>query len=182
VAASLGQLDLEEGLRSARPAEPLLLVDLNGFKANNDTFGHPAGDALLVRLATALEQAMAGHGGSAYRLGGDEFCISCPDRTRPRPSWSAPPTSGWTAATTPTAGRRADPRGGARHLRLRRLHRRDLPHPHAPRRTVPEAVAELRRVAGSRFDPAVVDAFSEQVVELVWPPAPAPARVSGGAR
>jgi hypothetical protein len=53
VAASLGQLDLEEGLRSA----------------------HPAGDALLVRLATALEQAMAGHGGNAYRLGGDEFCI-----------------------------------------------------------------------------------------------------------
>jgi HD-GYP domain-containing protein (c-di-GMP phosphodiesterase class II) len=43
-------------------------------------------------------------------------------------------------------------------------------------------VAELRRVAGSRFDPAVVDAFSEQVVELVWPSAPAPARVSGGAR
>jgi HD-GYP domain-containing protein (c-di-GMP phosphodiesterase class II) len=56
------------------------------------------------------------------------------------------------------------------------------PRPHAPRRTIPDAVAELRRVAGSRFDPAVVDAFSEQVVELVWPSAPAPARVSGGAR
>jgi diguanylate cyclase (GGDEF)-like protein len=52
-----------------------MLFDLNGFKGYNDTFGHPAGDALLVRLATALDQAMTDHGGSAYRLGGDEFCI-----------------------------------------------------------------------------------------------------------
>jgi HD-GYP domain-containing protein (c-di-GMP phosphodiesterase class II) len=41
-------------------------------------------------------------------------------------------------------------------------------------------VAEPRRGSGSQFDPAVVDAFSELVVELVWPSAPAPARVSGG--
>ena len=32
------------------------------------------------------------------------------------------------------------------------------------------------------FDPAVVDAFSELVVELAWPTAPAPSEVSGGAR
>jgi HD-GYP domain-containing protein (c-di-GMP phosphodiesterase class II) len=41
-------------------------------------------------------------------------------------------------------------------------------------------VAELRHGSGSQFDPAVVDAFSELVVELVWPSAPASARVSGG--
>jgi diguanylate cyclase (GGDEF)-like protein len=72
--------DLEEKLKVASPARPvlLLLFDLNGFKAYNDTFGHPAGDALLVRLARALEQAMAAHGGCAYRLGGDEFCILAP--------------------------------------------------------------------------------------------------------
>jgi two-component system, cell cycle response regulator len=52
-----------------------MLLDLNGFKAYNDTFGHPAGDALLIRLADALDQAMTDHGGSAYRLGGDEFCV-----------------------------------------------------------------------------------------------------------
>jgi hypothetical protein len=73
-------------LREASPARPLLLFDLNGFKAYNDAFGHPAGDALLIRLATALEAAMAEHGGCAYRLGGDEFCILAavdPDATTP---------------------------------------------------------------------------------------------------
>jgi diguanylate cyclase (GGDEF)-like protein len=69
--------DLDHGLKQASPARPLLLMlfDLNGFKAYNDTFGHPAGDALLIRLAGALDQAMTNHGGSAYRLGGDEFCV-----------------------------------------------------------------------------------------------------------
>jgi diguanylate cyclase (GGDEF)-like protein len=69
--------DLDKGLKEATPARPLLLMlfDLNGFKAYNDTFGHPAGDALLIRLAKALEQAMGEHGGCAYRLGGDEFCV-----------------------------------------------------------------------------------------------------------
>jgi diguanylate cyclase (GGDEF)-like protein len=71
------KVDLERGLREASPASPLLLMlfDLNGFKGYNDTFGHPAGDALLIRLATALDTAMTQLGGSAYRLGGDEFCI-----------------------------------------------------------------------------------------------------------
>jgi diguanylate cyclase (GGDEF)-like protein len=76
------KLDLERGLKDASPARPLLLIlfDLDGFKAYNDTFGHPAGDALLVRLAGALEAAMAQHAGTAYRLGGDEFCIlACVD-------------------------------------------------------------------------------------------------------
>ncbi|HVE67968.1 MAG TPA: HD domain-containing phosphohydrolase [Solirubrobacteraceae bacterium] len=67
--------DLESEIAAARPDAPLavLLLDLNGFKAYNDTFGHPAGDRLLVRLAAELDRAVAGHG-AAYRLGGDEFC------------------------------------------------------------------------------------------------------------
>jgi diguanylate cyclase (GGDEF)-like protein len=69
--------DLDHGLKQVSPAKPLLLMlfDLNGFKAYNDSFGHPAGDALLIRLASALGAAMAEHGGCAYRLGGDEFCV-----------------------------------------------------------------------------------------------------------
>ena len=71
------KVDLDKGLKEASLERPLLLLlfDLNGFKGYNDTFGHPAGDALLIRLATALEEATGAHGGSAYRLGGDEFCV-----------------------------------------------------------------------------------------------------------
>jgi diguanylate cyclase (GGDEF)-like protein len=67
--------ELEAELADAPAAESavLVLLDLDGFKDYNDTFGHPAGDALLVRLGSRLEEAVAGCG-SAYRLGGDEFC------------------------------------------------------------------------------------------------------------
>ena len=51
-----------------------MLCDLNGFKAYNDTFGHPAGDALLARLGAALAREIGGKG-RAYRIGGDEFCV-----------------------------------------------------------------------------------------------------------
>ena len=43
------------------------------------------------------------------------------------------------------------------------------PRPHAAQLPIPKAVAELRRCAGTQFDPAVVDALSELVVELLWP-------------
>ncbi len=66
-------VDLEEVCLNARPAT-LAFFDLNGFKRYNDAYGHGAGDALLVRLAGALRLVAAGHG-SAYRLGGDEFCL-----------------------------------------------------------------------------------------------------------
>ena len=52
----------------------LALFDLDGFKVYNDSFGHPAGDALLARLAERLH-AFAARQGRAYRLGGDEFCL-----------------------------------------------------------------------------------------------------------
>ena len=51
-----------------------MLYDLNGFKRYNDTFGHPAGDALLERLSDKLSASVAAHG-TAYRMGGDEFCV-----------------------------------------------------------------------------------------------------------
>jgi two-component system cell cycle response regulator len=56
----------------------LVLFDLNGFKLYNDSFGHPAGDALLTRLARNLE-ASVGENGCAYRMGGDEFCVLLDD-------------------------------------------------------------------------------------------------------
>jgi two-component system, cell cycle response regulator len=68
-------LDLEAAL-AARPAEDQVLAffDLDGFKAYNDSFGHPAGDDLLTRLGGQLAVAMAPYG-KGYRLGGDEFCV-----------------------------------------------------------------------------------------------------------
>jgi diguanylate cyclase (GGDEF)-like protein/putative nucleotidyltransferase with HDIG domain len=51
----------------------LVMFDLDGFKLYNDTFGHPAGDALLQMIGSDLAAAVE-DGGGAYRLGGDEFC------------------------------------------------------------------------------------------------------------
>ena len=71
--------DLEEHMRGASRNRPLTLtvLDLDGFKRYNDTFGHPAGDALLARLGQSLASAVAPRG-AAYRLGGDEFCALLP--------------------------------------------------------------------------------------------------------
>lgn len=52
----------------------LAMFDLDGFKAYNDAFGHPAGDALLSRLGRRLA-IFAGPHAATYRLGGDEFCL-----------------------------------------------------------------------------------------------------------
>jgi two-component system cell cycle response regulator len=66
------------------PPSLLLLLDLNGFKNYNDTFGHPAGDALLMRLANALAAAVEPYAGRAYRPGGDEFCVLAGDAAQRR--------------------------------------------------------------------------------------------------
>jgi two-component system cell cycle response regulator len=323
--------DLEQGLKEASPAKPLLLMlfDLNGFKGYNDTFGHPAGDALLLRLAKALDAAMTDHRGCAYRLGGDEFCVLAavePDNTTPIVAAASKAlsehgagfsiTASYGAILLPqesqdvteamrlvdqrmygqkTSARRSperqtrdvllralqerNPELAQRHAEVARLvvavaERMGLPHdertqlrqaaelhdvgkmgipeellhkpapldaeewafvrrhpligeriigaapalapaarlvrstherfdgsgypdglagdqiplgariiavcdaftamissrPFAAQRTVPEAIAELRQCVGTQFDPAVVDLFSEMVVELVWPP------------
>jgi two-component system cell cycle response regulator len=65
--------DLHERLESGEAAV-LMLLDLDGFKAYNDTFGHPAGDALLARIAQKLTVEVAS-AGEVYRIGGDEFCV-----------------------------------------------------------------------------------------------------------
>ncbi|AWV17506.1 MULTISPECIES: bifunctional diguanylate cyclase/phosphodiesterase [unclassified Methylobacterium] len=52
----------------------LLLIDLDRFKAVNDTFGHGVGDRLLVTVAARL-RALAGASGFVARLGGDEMAV-----------------------------------------------------------------------------------------------------------
>jgi two-component system, cell cycle response regulator len=68
--------DLRKQLTLASVQSPrvLAMFDLDGFKRYNDTYGHPAGDALLTRLGANLGRSIRPYG-NAYRLGGDEFCV-----------------------------------------------------------------------------------------------------------
>jgi diguanylate cyclase (GGDEF)-like protein len=67
----------------------LILFDLDGFKQYNDAFGHPAGDLLLQRLGQRLQAAVTPAGATAYRMGGDEFCVLAPAEDSESAVWTA---------------------------------------------------------------------------------------------
>lgn len=58
----------------------IVVVDLDGFKGINDTYGHQIGDAFLIHMARLLEQEVASIGFAA-RVGGDEFFLLLYDQT-----------------------------------------------------------------------------------------------------
>jgi diguanylate cyclase (GGDEF)-like protein len=69
------RMDLEHRSRSSsQESLTLILLDLNGFKHYNDTFGHPEGDKMLGLLGKRLKAAVEPEA-TGYRLGGDEFVV-----------------------------------------------------------------------------------------------------------
>ena len=98
--------------RHRRTSRPLavLLIDLDGFKDVNDTYGHEVGDQLLVAFADVLRRAVRDTDVPA-RLGGDEVAVVLPSVAGRR--------------TRPTSRSGSSPRAGRRRLRPARPGARD---------------------------------------------------------
>lgn len=70
------------GIRSKRPLA-LLMMDIDCFKAFNDTYGHQSGDRCLTRVAEALSSIVHRAGDQVARYGGEEFAALLPETDRP---------------------------------------------------------------------------------------------------
>ena len=68
-----GEQKVKELLQQGQPGA-LALIDCDRFKSINDTYGHMAGDQVLIALAEAIAKGIH-KGDIALRLGGDEFAI-----------------------------------------------------------------------------------------------------------
>lgn len=69
-----------EWRRAARQGQPiaLLMIDADHFKAYNDTFGHQAGDQVLVGIAICISDSVRRAGDCPARFGGEEFAVLLP--------------------------------------------------------------------------------------------------------
>lgn len=65
----------------------LAFMDLNGLKETNDTYGHSAGDELLMAAAQCIQDTFDGEG-QVFRIGGDEFCAVVVNPRQEAQAWS----------------------------------------------------------------------------------------------
>lgn len=72
---------LAEYRRSKRNLTPLslIIIDIDLFKEVNDSYGHLAGDQCLVWLSKHLKKSLKRASDTAFRYGGEEFCLVLPD-------------------------------------------------------------------------------------------------------
>lgn len=100
--------EIKNSVKYNRPVS-LVMLDLDGFKAFNDKFGHTSGDAALRNFASALQSALR-KTDVAFRYGGDEFTIILPGTEaekavpiidRIRKKWLQSPHSQYYNADTP---------------------------------------------------------------------------------
>jgi len=82
----LNRRSFDEGLlseisRSRRSKQPigLIMIDIDRFKAFNDTKGHPAGDECIRQVAGVLRSSVRRPADMAARYGGEELCLILPD-------------------------------------------------------------------------------------------------------
>jgi diguanylate cyclase (GGDEF)-like protein len=69
---------LDNNCKQREPRFSVIYLDLNNFKAVNDTYGHQAGDTLLKQVGNAISANLR-EGDAVARMGGDEFLILLPD-------------------------------------------------------------------------------------------------------
>lgn len=72
------QIESHRHARSKRPFS-LVMCDVDHFKKINDTWGHPAGDAVLVALGRILKNTTREQIDTAARIGGEEFAVLLPE-------------------------------------------------------------------------------------------------------
>eukprot|EP01037_Dinobryon_pediforme_P005248 gene5248-5300_t len=70
--------DWAQAARTGRPMA-LIMIDVDHFKRYNDSYGHPAGDACLRAVATAIAGSVRQSTDTAARYGGEEFAIILPE-------------------------------------------------------------------------------------------------------